>query len=76
VRSHSLDAQLSLRLSALLVASLDLKDSESQELISSLTAELLEAAVGGGAVRSPLQIELILRSLSRSSAKPQVKALL
>jgi len=46
---------------------------ESQGSISSLTSSRND--VGGGE-RSPLQIELILRSLNPSSAKRQVRALL
>jgi len=51
------------------------EESGSQELISSLTALLVHAGAGD-AGRSPLQIELILRSLNQSSAKRQVRALL
>jgi len=48
--------------------------SESRELISSLGVALTDRDAGGAAVRSPLQIELILLSLSPSSGKRQVKA--
>jgi len=61
---------------------------EQLSLVQGLLQEILEfqASISSqemsprdavaGAVRSQLQIELILRSLSPSSAKPQVKALL
>jgi len=73
VHSPSLDVPLFRRLLESLALSLS-EDSESQESISSLM-ELLEAVDAGAAVRSPLQIELILRSLNPSSAKLLGRAL-
>jgi len=74
VRSHSLDERRCQQLLALLDLWHSEGDSGSQELISFLTeSSSVDVDV---VVRSPLQIELILRSLNPSSAKPQVRALL
>ena len=56
----------------------DLWRSEGDWASLALTCSLTEILNGdaGGAVRSPLQIELILRSLNRSSAKLLGRALL
>jgi len=74
VRSQPLDAQLCRLLLELQALSLSGEVSVSPELICFLTES--SDAGAGDAERSPLQIELILRSLNRSSAKLQVRALL
>ncbi len=70
--SHSLDEQLCRLLQELQALSLSEEVSVSPELTSFLERKFDD--VGDAAERSPLQIELILRSLNPSSAKPQVRA--
>lgn len=71
--SPSLGEQLSQLLRELQDPSLLEEVLVSPELISFLT-EMSHGGVGA-VVRSPLQIELILRSLNRSSVKRRVRAL-
>jgi len=74
VSSHSLDEQLCRLLLELQALSLSEEVSVSPELISFLERSSRDA--GAGVERSPLQTELILRSLNPSSARPRVRALL
>ena len=74
MHSPLLDEQRCLRLLEWLDPSRLEEHSVSRESICSLM-ELFRAGDAVGA-RSPLQIELILRSLNPSSGKRQVKALL
>jgi len=73
VSSLSLDEQLFQLLRELLDLSLSEGVSVSPELISFLTER--ESVGAGAGVRSPLQIELILRSLNPSLAKLLGRAL-